>query len=147
MNMTSVKQCDWTERVEAYHDGEPTHGAGVAEHVAACGDCRAYLGVLQQVSAGVAAVKPEVEIADAQFRVFMEGIEQGIAAKRAGWSMVFSRLSLLAAGLVLVVALTSIFSSAPVRAWAATWLSPTVEVHDGGGVEPGDQNPATKGNL
>lgn len=135
-----MSECRWTEKVEAFHDGEAAHAAGVEAHLQECGGCREYLALLGTIRGGVMAARPEVEIADAQFRVFMDGIREGIEAKPRGWAVFWSRLSIVAAGFVLVVALSYIVTAGPVRTWADQILNPNQEeVHllhpPGGGID------------
>jgi predicted anti-sigma-YlaC factor YlaD len=143
-----MSTCSWTHRIEAYHDGEATAAHGVAEHLEACADCREYLGLLQQVSGAITATKHAPEIADAQFRVFMDGIREGIEAKPSAWGAFFSKLSLYAAGFLLVAALSYIFTSGPVRTWADQVLNggaseDTLTISPASGVE-GVNSPTKK---
>lgn len=143
-----MSECTWTYKVEALHDGEAAHAAGVEEHLKTCGGCREYLAMLQQLSGGVSAVRVDVEIADPQFRVFMDGIREGIEARPSGWAAFWSRVSLVAAGFVLVVALSYIVTTGPVRTWAMQLLdggSDEVQLLHSGGAEPG--NPETRKDL
>jgi len=148
-----MKNCSWNQRIEAYHDGEAALSQGVQEHLAQCGECREYFGLLQGMRAGVAATRQDLEIGDAQFRVFMDGIREGIEARPTVWVGFWSKVSMVMAGLVLVTALTYIVTSGPVRTWAAQYISPVVDVHESAPVKPGhpgaddDLNPATKGDL
>lgn len=149
-----MKDCSWQTRVEAFHDGETHHAAGVAEHLEGCAGCREYLALLNQVSAGVEATRQDVEIADAQFRVFMDGVREGIESKKFAWSGFFSKLSIAMAGFILVVALSYIITAGPVRTWADSLLfSPPVEMHDGAPSKnhaprnTDDENRATRGDL
>lgn len=145
-----MSHCTWMEKIEAYHDGEAASAAGVAEHLEACPDCREYLDILQQVSARVAAVRQAPEIADAQFRVFMDGVRAGIEAKPSPWALFWSRVSLAAAGFVLVVALSYIVTSGPVRTWAGQFFEPG-SADDIEFVQPagagGELNPSTRKDV
>ena len=123
-----MSECKWSMQVEAFHDGESQHAQGVEAHLAECADCREYLETLRVISGGVDAVRQNVEIADAQFNRFMEGIEAGIRQPRFSWAGFFSRVSLVAAGCVLVVALSYIVTSGPVRTWARQWIDTPVEL-------------------
>lgn len=143
-----MSECTWTHKVEALHDGETAHAAGVEAHLDTCGDCREYLTLLQQLSGGVAAVRQHVEIADPQFRVFMDGIREGIEARPSGWAAFWSRVSLVAAGFVLVVALSYIVTAGPVRTWASQFLeggADEVQLLHSGGSDAG--NPETRKDL
>ena len=143
-----MSECTWTHKVEALHDGETAHAAGVEEHLHTCGGCREYLTLLQQLSGGVAAVRQDVEIADAQFRVFMDGVREGIEAKPSGWMAFWSRVSLVMAGFVLVVALSYIVTTGPVRTWASQFLDSgvdEVQLHHPTGPDPG--NPEIRKDL
>lgn len=134
-----MSECKWSMQVEAFHDGEVQHASGVEEHLVGCAECREYLGALRVISGGVETVRENVEIADAQFNVFMEGIEAGIRRPRFSLAGFFSRVSLAAAGCVLVVALSYIASTGPVRAWARQWIQTPVELNE---EQPRDTAPA-----
>jgi predicted anti-sigma-YlaC factor YlaD len=124
-----MSECKWAMQVEAFHDGEVQHAQGVEQHLAGCAECREYLEALRVISGGVETVRQNVEIADAQFNVFMEGIEAGIRQPRFSWAALFSKVSLVAAGCVLVVALSYIVTSGPVPAWARKWIETPVNVN------------------
>jgi len=113
-----MSNCSWKYRVEAYHDGQTAMLPPLEEHLGACPHCKSYLTNLETMRAGVAVSRAEVEIGDAQFRAFMDGIREGIATQPSRWGVFFSRVSLYAAGFLLVAALSYIVTTGPVRTWA-----------------------------
>ena len=113
-----MSDCSWRYRVEAYHDGQTTAFAALEDHLSACPSCKSHLAMLQTLRAGVAASRFEAEIGDAQFRAFMDGVREGIAVQPSRWGVLWGRVSLYAAGLLLVAALSYIVTSGPVRTWA-----------------------------
>lgn len=145
-----MNYCSWKYRVEAYHDGEDAASAALQDHLLGCPRCREHLAALERMRHGVLAVRQEVEIGDAQFRVFMDGVRAGIEAPAPSrWWAVLNRVSLVAAGVVLIVALSYIVTSGPVRTWAG-------QMFNGGPSEDavqlrpefnGGVNPQIKGDL
>jgi len=104
--------CAWQSKIAAFHDGETALATGAEEHLATCPACAEELALLRQISAGAQA-RQVPEIADAQFRVFMDGIRDGIEAQRAPSRGFWAWASLCAAGLVLTLGLAYIVTGGP----------------------------------
>lgn len=144
-----MSYCTWKYRVEAYHDGEAEMSGPLEAHLRECPRCKGHLASLEMLREGVVAVRKDVVIADAQFRAFMDGIREGVSVQPSRWGVLFSRVSLFAAGLVLVAALSYIVTSGPVRTWADQVFNggPSEDTISVGPDFNGGVNPRIKGDL
>ncbi len=123
-----MSTCQYLERVERRFDGEMTGSREFEEHLAGCPECTHRLEDLKALRTAIEFTKARVEISDAQFPSFMQGIEDEIEPPRRRQVGLWAVASAFAAALVVALSLISILSPGPEPLQAVTIEEASTEI-------------------
>ncbi|MCF6284875.1 MAG: hypothetical protein L3K26_06780 [Candidatus Hydrogenedentes bacterium] len=112
-----MNTCKWTQKVEAYTDGESHDHSAVEAHIADCALCARHRATMLHMRSALGALPEAPSLSDGQFPAFMEGIHEGVSHSRKRPGGIWALMSLSAAALVIAIATFSMFTGpGPVKA-------------------------------
>ena len=105
-----MPKCRWMPEVAEWFDGETDGEAKVAQHVAECPVCAAYLRSLRALRTGTESVALRPAIEEAQLPAFLEGIRIKTARRPRRHTGLWAFASAAAASVIAALSLFLVFT-------------------------------------